>query len=47
MIAYKCKVWQVVADLSWVDLYFGHSTTCPILLGQVEVWQNGLWSWAE
>ena len=40
------RVGQVVVDLGWVDIDFGHSTTCPILIGQLEVWQNGLWSWA-
>ena len=40
------RVRQVVVDLGWVDIYFGCSTTCPILLVQLEVWQNGLWSWA-
>ena len=40
------RVRKVVVDLGWVDIYFGCSTTCPILLGQLEVWQNGLWSWA-
>ena len=27
-----------------VDIDFGHSSTCPILLGQLVVLQNGLWS---
>ena len=46
---YKCvienllyRVGQVVVDLGWVDIDFGHFATCPILLGQLEVWQNGL-----
>ena len=29
-------------DLGWVDIDFAHSCTCPILLGQLEVGQNGL-----
>ena len=39
------RVGQVVAvvHLCWVDINFGHSTTFLILLGQLEVWQNGLW----
>ena len=37
---------QVVVDLGWVYIYFGHSATCPILPGWLEVWQNGLYSWA-
>ena len=43
------SVGQVVAvvDLGWVDVDFEHSTTCPILLGHLEVWQNGLLSWAR
>ena len=40
------RVGQVVEDLGWVDIDFGHSAPCPVLLGQLEVWQNGLWSWA-
>ena len=40
------RVRHVVVDLGWVDTYFGCSTTCPTLPGQLEVWQNGLWSWA-
>ena len=32
--------------LGLVDMGFGCSTTCLILLEQLEVWQNGLWSWA-
>ena len=42
----RYRVRHVVVDLGWVDTYFGCSTTCPILPGQLEVWQNGLWSWA-
>ena len=38
------RVGQVVVHLGWVDIYFGCSTTCLILLGQLEVWQNELWS---
>ena len=38
------RVRQVVGDLGWVDIYFERSTTCPILLGQLEGWQNGMWS---
>ena len=38
------RVGQVVVGLGWVDIDFVHSTTCPILLGQLDVWQNGLWS---
>ena len=40
------RVGQVVVNLGWVDINFGYSTTCLILLGQLEVWQNGLWIWA-
>ena len=28
--------------LGWVDFEFCHSTTCLVLLGQMEVWQNWL-----
>ena len=38
------RLGQVVVDLGWIDISFGHSTTCSILLGQLEVWQNGLWT---
>ena len=38
----KYRVGQVVVHLGWVDINFGRSTTCLILLGQLEVWQNGL-----
>ena len=38
---------QVVVDLGLVDINFCHSTTCPILLGHLEVWQNRLWRWAR
>ena len=31
--------------LGLVDLDFGHSTTCPVVLGQMEVWLNPLCSW--
>ena len=41
------RVRQVVVDLGWVDIDFGNSTTCPILLGQLEVGPNGLRSWAR
>ena len=41
------RVRQGVVDLCWVDICVGHSTTSPILLGQLEVWQKWLWSWAE
>ena len=42
-----CRVGQLVVDLCWVDIYFGLSTTSPILLGQLDVWQNWLLSWAD
>ena len=32
--------------LGLVDLDLGHSTTCPVVLGQMRVWLNGLCSWA-
>ena len=38
---------QVVVDLGLADMDFGHSTTCPILLGQQKGWQYGLWTWAR
>ena len=41
------RVSQVVVHLVWVDIYIGHSTTGPNLLGQLGVWQNWLWSWAQ
>ena len=37
------RVGLVVVDLGLVDTDFGYSTNCPNLLGQLEVWQNGLW----
>ena len=43
-------VWKLTLGLNnpvgWVDIYFLHSTACHILLGQLEVAQNELWSWA-
>ena len=41
------RVGQVVVDLGWVDIDLEHSTTCPILLGQLEVAQNGFWGWSR
>ena len=32
----------MVVHLGWVDINFGRSATCLILLGQLEVWQNEL-----
>ena len=32
--------------LIFVDLDLGHSTTCPVVLGQMGVWLNWLCSWA-
>ena len=40
------RVRQVVVHLGWIDINFGHSTTCLILLGQLDGGQNGLWNWA-
>ena len=34
-----------VSDLGWVAFDFGYSTVCPVLCGQMRVWQNGLSSW--
>ena len=34
------RVTLVVAFLGWVDYDVGHSTTCPVLLGQMGVWLN-------
>ena len=43
----KYRVTLVVAHLGWVDFDFSHSTVCPILLGQMGIWQNWLYSWAK
>ena len=40
--AYKYWVTKVVWDMSRVDLDFGCCTVCPILLGEMEIWQNRL-----
>ena len=36
------RVTIVVGDMGWVDPDFGYSTVCPILLGQMRIWQNWL-----
>ena len=36
------RVTHLQANLGWVDLDFGCSTVCPILLGLVEIWQKRL-----
>ena len=35
-----------VCGLGLVDLDLGHSTTCPVVLGQMGVWLNRLCHWA-
>ena len=40
------RVALVVADLGLVDCDIGHSTVCPILLGQNGNWQNSQGNWA-
>ena len=36
-------VGQLVVDINWIDIDFGHSTTCSsILIWQLEFWQTGL-----
>ena len=39
------RVNLVVVNLGWVD--FGHSTTCPVMFGQIGIWQSRLSSWAK
>ena len=41
----RYRVNHHIASLGW--LWFGYSTVCPILLGQMVVWQNGLISWVS
>ena len=36
------RVTIVVGDMGWVDPDFEYSTVCPILLGQMRIWQNWL-----
>ena len=36
------RVTLVVAHLGSVDYDFGHSTACPVLIGQMGIWQNWL-----
>ena len=38
---YVYRVSHHLSDLHWVVFGFGYSTVCPILLGQMRVWQNG------
>ena len=38
---------HLLLDLSWVDLDFGSSTFCLVLLGLVGSWQNWLCDWAR
>ena len=37
----------VVRYLGWVDIEYGHSTVCPVLLGQMKIWQNWMVCWAR
>ena len=41
------RVTLVVAHLGWVNYDFGHSTVCLVLLGQMGIWHNWLYSWAR
>ena len=41
----KYRVGQVVVDLVWVDIGFGHSNTFPILLWQLEFGRKGCGTW--
>ena len=41
----KFRVIHRVTDSDWVDFDFGFSTVCPILVGHMRVWKNGLRSW--
>ena len=43
----KYRVAQHVSDLGWVDIDFGCSTACLILLGLVRDGQNWQISWAR
>ena len=41
------RVNLVDVDPGWVDLYFGCSIACQILLRQMGIWQNWLDRWAK
>ena len=45
MIVYRVTL--VIGDMGWVDFDLGNSTVCLVLLGQMEIWQNWLGSWAR
>ena len=34
------RVTKVTGHMGWVDFEFGRFTVCPILLGQMGIWQN-------
>ena len=41
----KYRVGLVVCHLGWVDIDFGHSTICLLLLWQMTIWLNQLGTW--